>query len=219
MIEKIVPAQVSAVETFGDLPGARLHPEEEAVMATAVERRRREFATGRACARAALARLGVPVGPILPGPSRAPQWPDGIVGAITHCAGYWASAVARREDILALGVDAEPNDELPDGVIDLIATETERSRLAGQRRSPGGDVHWDRLLFSAKESVYKTWFPLTQRWLGFMDADVRVDPDAGTFTARLLVPGPRLPDRELTGFSGQWLACDGLLLTAITVPA
>ena len=51
-------------------------------------------------------------------------------------------------------------------------------------------VHWDRLLFSAKESVYKAWFPLARRWLGFEDAVVMIDPSAGTFQARLLVVGP-----------------------------
>jgi 4'-phosphopantetheinyl transferase EntD len=76
-------------------------------------------------------------------------------------------------------------------------------------------VCWDRLLFSAKESVYKAWFPLTGRWLGFEDADVTITPD-GTFTARLLA--------ELTetqppaSFAGRWLASGGLILTAIVVP-
>jgi 4'-phosphopantetheinyl transferase EntD len=76
---------------------------------------------------------------------------------------------------------------------------------------------WDRLLFSAKESVYKTWFPLTQRWLGFEEAEISVDPENGTFSARLLVPGPVLDDRQVTEFSGRWLARSGLVLTAIAV--
>ena len=92
----------------------------------------------------------------------------------------------------------------------------ERARLAALA-GEWPAVCWDRLLFSAKESVYKAWFPLTGRWLGFEDADVTITPD-GTFTARLLT--------ELTGtqpprvsFDGRWLARDGLVLTAITVPA
>ena len=80
-------------------------------------------------------------------------------------------------------------------------------------------MHWDRLLFSAKESVYKAWFPLAQRWLGFEDAIVAVDRGFGTFTARLLVPGPRPGGRELSGFSGRWLIREGLILTAIALPA
>jgi enterobactin synthetase component D / holo-[acyl-carrier protein] synthase len=58
VIEEIVPPQVIVEEAFGDLPHATLYPEEGAVIAKAVGKRRREFATGRACARAALSRLG-----------------------------------------------------------------------------------------------------------------------------------------------------------------
>jgi 4'-phosphopantetheinyl transferase EntD len=81
--------------------------------------------------------------------------------------------------------------------------------------APG--VSWDRLLFSAKESVYKAWFPLTRRWLDFSEASVTVDADAETFAARLLVPATRPDGRPLTGFTGRWLARDGLLLTAIAL--
>jgi 4'-phosphopantetheinyl transferase EntD len=80
-------------------------------------------------------------------------------------------------------------------------------------------VHWDRLLFSCKESVYKAWFPLARRWLGFDGAALRVDPVARTFTADLLVPGPVVDGAVLRGFSGRWLARGGLLLTAIGVAA
>ncbi|MFE2138960.1 4'-phosphopantetheinyl transferase superfamily protein, partial [Streptomyces sp. NPDC059466] len=40
-------------------------------------------------------------------------------------------------------------------------------------------VHWDRLLFSAKESVYKAWFPLMRRWLDFLEADIDLFEDGG----------------------------------------
>jgi 4'-phosphopantetheinyl transferase EntD len=73
------------------------------------------------------------------------------------------------------------------------------------------------MLFCAKETVYKAWFPLTGRWLGFEEADITLDPAAGTFTARLLVPGPEIDGRELTAFGGRWLARRGLIVTAICV--
>jgi hypothetical protein len=81
------------------------------------------------------------------------------------------------------------------------------------------EPNWDRLLFSAKESVYKTWFPLTRRWLGFESADVVIDASAGTFTVRLLVPGALVNGSPLTLLHGRWLSCQGLLLTTIVVPA
>ncbi len=217
MIETIVPAEAATAEAFGDPPGLTLFPEEEAVIAKAVGKRRREFTTTRACARTALARLGLPPVPIVPGLRGAPQWPVGVVGSMTHCAGYRACAVARDRDLLTIGLDAEPHGQLPEGVLGAVSLAEEREQLAALAAA-GPGTHWDRVLFSAKESVYKAWFPLTQRWLGFADASVSIDPDRGTFTARLLVDGPELADGPLTSFTGRWLVDDGLIITAIAVP-
>lgn len=218
MLAEMLDPQVSAVEAFDDTLDTPLFPAEEALLGRAVEKRRREFTTTRACARTALARLGIPPAPIIPGVRGAPQWPPGIVGSMTHCAGYRACAVAREQDIITIGVDAEPDDCLPDGILDaIIATADERARVSALKSSAPWPS-WDRLLFSAKESVYKAWFPLTQRWLDFGEAVVTIDPVGGTFTADLLVSGPILDDRALTGFTGRWLARSGLVLTAIAVP-
>jgi 4'-phosphopantetheinyl transferase EntD len=219
MIEQILPSRVVAVEAFGDDPTAKLFPQERVLMTRAMESRRREFATARACARAALARLGQPAVAMLPGPGGAPQWPEGITGSITHCAGYRAAAVGLTRDAVSLGVDAEPNEALPDhGMLGLIALYEERVRL-GELAAGMPGICWDRLLFSAKESVYKTWFPLTRSWLGFESADVVIDPHAGTFTARLLVPGPLVNGVPLTRLNGRWLSDQGFLVTAVVVPA
>jgi 4'-phosphopantetheinyl transferase EntD len=221
VIDKILPAGVACAEAFTDPPGIALFPEEEALIARAVDKRRREFTTGRDCARTALAALGVPPVPILHGERGAPQWPAGYAGSITHCAGYRAAAVASTREVLTIGLDAEPNEILPDGVLDRISLPGERARLRDLAAAAPGTC-WDRLLFSAKESVYKAWFPLARQWLGFEDADIIIDPAAGTFEARLLVSAPvtgSSPSAGLTGFSGRWLASDGLVLTAITMPA
>jgi 4'-phosphopantetheinyl transferase EntD len=216
MIADILPPGVAAEEAFADLPDVMLFPDEQAVIARAVERRRTEFATGRACARAALAKLGIPPVPIVPGPRGAPQWPRGVVGSITHCAGYRASAVARDRDVVTIGLDAEPHDKLPDGVLEAVASEGEQAMLAGLAAAEPA-VFWDRMLFSAKESVYKAWFPLAQRWLNFEDAAVDIDPVSRAFTARLLVDGPVVNGAALTAFDGRWLVGDGLIITAIVV--
>jgi len=218
VLEQILPAGVAVEEAFGDVPAAKLFPEEEAVIATAVARRRTEFATARACARAALARLGEPAVPILAGAKGAPQWPQGVAGSITHCEGYRAAGVARTTDIATMGLDAEPNDPLPDGVLGVIALDGERARIA-ELAAAEPAIRWDRLLFCAKESVYKTWFPVAQRWLDFEEADIDIDARAGIFTARLLVPGPLVAGVPLSVLHGRWLARRGLLLTAIAVPA
>lgn len=222
MIEQILPSRVAMAESFGDDPAAVLFPQERAAIARAPESRRREFATARACARTAMTRLGLSEVAVLPGPRGAPQWPDGVTGSITHCAGYRAAAVALTRDVVSLGVDAEPNEALPNhGMLELIALDQERARLgelaAGIPGVPG--ICWDRLLFSAKESVYKTWFPLARCWLGFESADIVIDPREGTFTARLLVPGPLVGGTPLTMLNGRWLAHHGFLVTAVVVSA
>ncbi|OZM73047.1 4'-phosphopantetheinyl transferase [Amycolatopsis antarctica] len=232
MIGELLPATVAAVETTVDPAGATLFPEESALLTRAVDKRKREFTTVRHCARQAMAALGVPAAPILPGERRAPIWPDGIAGSMTHTAGYRAAALARTSDIVSLGIDAEPHGPLPEGVLDTVSLPAERAWIAASRaESP--DVHWDRLLFCAKEAVYKTWFPLTLRWLGFEDAEIGVDVDAGAgaggasgasgasgaFHARILVEPGVSGDRVFHAFDGRWLVRDGFVLAAIAVPA
>ncbi|MEH1127738.1 4'-phosphopantetheinyl transferase family protein [Micromonospora sp. CPCC 206061] len=217
MLEEILPPVVVAEEAFADPPGVPLFPEEAAAVANAVAKRRDEFTTARYCARAALRRLGVAPAPILPGERGAPGWPAGIVGSMTHCLGYRAAALARRRDVVTIGIDAEPNEPLPHGVLDAVSIEAERALLA-RLALDAPRVHWDRLLFSAKESVYKAWYPLTGRWLDFAEADVVIDPAVAGFTARLLVPGPVVAGREHREFVGRYLVRGGLVVTAIAVP-
>jgi 4'-phosphopantetheinyl transferase EntD len=215
VIAGLLPGSVRAVESFGELPGAALLPEEQALVERAVAKRRDEVTTVRACARRALAELGLPPVPILTGPSREPLWPAGVVGSLTHCAGYRAAAVARRDDVAAIGIDAEPHETLPEGVLEHASLPEERAALAAL--PPG--THWDRLLFSAKESVYKAWFPLAGRWLGFQDARLTFFPPTRTFDAMLLVGDrPSVGGRVVDHFTGGYAVAGGLLVTAIAVP-
>jgi 4'-phosphopantetheinyl transferase EntD len=217
MIEEILPGSVAVSATQEEAATEDLFPEEAAQVARAVPARRSEFATGRACARAALAELGVAPQPILTGAKGAPQWPAGLVGSITHCEGYRAAAAARGTDLITIGIDAEPNEPLPPELLADIALPAEREAVRGLAFG-AAEVNWDRLLFCIKESVYKAWFPLTESWLGFEDATVSIDRPRASFAARLLVPGPTVEGREMSVFEGRWLARDGLLLAAIAVP-
>ena len=220
VIGLVVPAGVEVAEATGPLPGEALLPAEEALVARAVDRRRAEFTTGRTCARIALGRLGLPPAPVLSGPKREPLWPDGVVGSVTHCDDYRAAAVARASLLASIGIDAEPHEALPAGILDRVTLPAERAHL---RDLPPG-VHWDRLLFSAKESVYKTWYPLARRWLGFEDAALLFspgeDPARGTFTADLLVdPLPVAGRRPVRTLQGRYAVVGGLLGTAIALAA
>ncbi|WP_235482833.1 4'-phosphopantetheinyl transferase family protein [Streptomyces roseoverticillatus] len=210
------------MELFADPPDAHLYPEEAGLVVRAVDKRRSEFATVRLCARTALAGLGVAPRPILRGPGGAPVWPGGIVGSMTHCDGYRAAAVARNTAVASVGIDAETHAPLPAGIERLVALPEERRTLDRLTRSHPA-VHWDRLLFSAKESTYKTWFPLTGLWLDFGDCVITPDPENGTFDCSLNVPGPVVGGRRIDGFTGRWrtVTRDGaaFVATAITVPA
>lgn len=216
LLAALLPPRV-AVEELREHPAdLDLFPGEEAIVADAVEKRQREFAAVRRCARVAMARLGWPPLPILPGEHGAPDWPPGVVGSMTHCAGYAAAAIASADDVAAVGVDAEPHAPLPQGVLDLVSLPQEQRQLAALRqRKPG--VHWDRLLFSAKEAVYKTWFPLTRTWLDFEQAEVDVDPEGQAFYVRLLVPGLVVDGSRRDRFLGRWAVVDGVLATAIVL--
>jgi 4'-phosphopantetheinyl transferase EntD len=213
MIKSLLPAGAFGHEVIGERYCGRLFPEEEQLVAQAVDKRRREFSAGRGCARRVLAELGYPEAPILSGPKREPIWPDGVIGSITHCQGYAAAVVARAGEVAVLGIDAEPDEPLPEGVLDMVSLPEERSWLAD---APPGSPNWDRMLFSAKESVYKAWFPLTGRWLGFEDARLTFSAADGTFRATVLVSPATLDGRVVTGFSGRFLAERGLVLTAVT---
>ena len=217
VIDKILPSSVASAEAFDDRDAAALFPEEEAVVAGAPDRRRRAFTTSRACARRALAELGLPPVAILTGERGAPLWPSGVVGSITRCDGYRASAVAWSRDVLTIGIDAEPNEVVPPRVLARIASEEEADLLRALSAADT-EVCWDRLLFSAKEATYKAWFPLARRWLGFLDAAVTVDAASGSFDVELLVSGPLVAGRRLTKLSGRWLVAQGLVVTAIAVP-
>ena len=206
-----MPDAVRFAESFTDRY-AELFPEETAVIANAVASRRAEFMTVRANARDALRQLGLPPAPLLPGELGAPRWPPGVVGSMTHCTGYRAAAVARVGEIAALGIDAEPNQPLPDGVLEVIAGPEELSNLKLlPRRS---DHHWDRLLFCAKETVYKAWSPLVGEWLDFDEVTVIIRPD-GQFIAQILKSAEIPGAGPLLRFAGRWVVDHGLVATAI----
>ncbi len=216
----VLPAGIedlAAAELYSDPRELAPLPEEEPLIAKSVPKRRNEFITVRYCARQALVDLGADPVPILKGDKGEPCWPEGIVGSLTHCEGFRGAAVGRRGRVRSVGIDAEPHDVLPNGVLDAISLPAERGELAAL---PAG-VHWDRVLFCAKEATYKAWYPLTRRWLGFEDAHITFDIDssgeAGTFTSEILIDPEALSGPPLTSLSGRWAVRNGIALTAIVL--
>lgn len=218
LLAPLLPPQMAAVEVFSDIDDVGLFPEEQAVMARASAQRRAEFATGRACARAALAALGLVAVPVLPGPRGEPQWPADVVGSITHCPGYRACAAAFLGDVVAIGIDAEPDRPLPDGLLEGVATPSERGWLADLMAGTP-HVSWDRLLFSVKESTYKAWFPLTSSPLRFQDVVVSICSDEPGFGVCVRQPCAAAAGRSVPQLQAKWVAAGDLLITAVSIPA
>lgn len=210
-------ADLVFAELYDDPPHLAALPEEEPLIARSVAKRRNEFVTVRHCARVAMEQLGVPPSPILKGDKGEPHWPDGVVGSLTHCEGYRAAVVGRSEVARSVGIDAEPHGVLPDRVLEAISLPDERREIAAL---PGG-LHWDRILFCAKEATYKAWYPLTQRWLGFEDAHITftvgADGTAGEFISRILIDSAARSGPPLTELAGRWSVAGGLALTAIVL--
>jgi 4'-phosphopantetheinyl transferase EntD len=215
MIEAPVPT-VGRAEMFSDVPESTLFPVEAAVVAAAAPQRRLEFAAVRYCARQALRQIGIPAAPILPDADRAPRWPAGVVGSMTHCAGYRAAVVARSDELWGIGIDAEPHGALPAAAADLILRVEERSRLRVLAEADP-DLCWDRILFCAKEALFKACFPSTRRWLDFDDVSVTLHPE-GTFRGHVVVSDPRLASPNGHGLTGRWSVDRGLIATASLMP-
>jgi 4'-phosphopantetheinyl transferase EntD len=217
LLSGVVPSPVASAEMYDDPADLAPLPEEEPLIARSVAKRRNEFITVRYCARQALGELGLPPVPILKGDKGEPCWPDGVVGSLTHCAGFRGAVVARQADVRSVGIDAEPHDVLPKGVLDAISLPEERRAMS--ELPPG--VHGDRILFCAKEATYKAWFPLTHRWLGFEDAHITFTVDGsgggGTFRSKILIDPAAESGPPLTALDGRWSVDGGLVLTAIVL--
>ncbi|MDJ0382241.1 4'-phosphopantetheinyl transferase superfamily protein [Streptomyces sp. G-G2] len=211
MIETLLPPGVACSEAFDDAAPAPLFPAEAALMAGRRARRQRQFATARACARRCLADLGRSPVPLLPGPGGAPGWPSGVVGSITHCEGYRAAVADLSGRTSALGIDAEPAGPLPEGVLGMITSAAERAHLA-ELTAADPATPWERVFFSAKEAVYKAWYPATGSWLGFRQAALALSPE-GTFTCVLQPPPTAAPVDPR--YDGRWLTTPALILTAV----
>lgn len=211
----VLPRAVGWRSTSQLLPEA-LHPAEEAYLARAVDSRRQQFTTVRACARTVLEQWSIDRPAMVPGTAGYAPWPDGFVGSMTHTDGFCAAAAAPGQDARSIGIDAESVAPLPDGVLPLVTHPSERAQLgvltASQEHFP-----WDRLLFSAKESVYKAWYPVMRCWLGFEDVRLRFDDD-GRFAAELVSGRHGADEAALVDtMQGRWLTTGAHIVTAVFI--
>lgn len=191
-----------------------LHDVERCAVDQAVPKRQREFATGRRCARWALARLGVDNASIPVGTDREPVWPKGVVGSITHSRGFCAAAVTQAPHIMGIGIDAEHHQPLSSVVEASVCRPEELSWIATNTGEE--NVHWSTVIFSAKECVHKCFFPINRLYLDFHDALVTLTPDEGRFSVEIVNP-PQKPAVDIRRLTGQFEICEPWVFTAIVL--
>ncbi len=180
---------------------------EEPLVEGAAQARVEQFTAGRVCARVALGRLGVASRtPILRGEDRTPIWPPGFVGSITHTDTWCAAAVARADELRSIGIDLEPATPLKEALWRRVCTPRERDWLAGLSE-PGLT---GKVLFSAKESVYKCQYPITTQFLGFHAVELEIDD--GAFRATFQQAAGEFQPGDV--MSGRYLVEEGLVASA-----
>lgn len=197
----VLPLDIAVASGRVSLPpdGGEVFASEAAAMVRAVVRRQAEFFAGRAAAHRAMRALNHPPEPVLMGEDRAPVWPEGLIGSISHCDDTCVALVAKSERYRALAVDIEPDEDLPGDVIDTICLPSEQ---AGLTKPDGGRMA--RLIFSAKEAIYKLQYPIAGKLLEFSDVEIVLDVDNQRFAAHVGVPlGPGFATQVFEGWFGR----------------
>lgn len=205
-------------------PAPSLLPAERALLqGRASARREADFALGRHCARRALALLGVPEAeslPLLRGEGRAPRWPEGVVGSISHSAGMAAAAAAWSTDYAGIGLDLERIGRVKARLSRRILRPAERAAL--EALPPAGQAEALAVVFSGKESIYKALNPATGIYLGFQDAELEPLPSfeqaEGPLRWRLVRDCGTVFPAGFTG-DGAFQCRGGFVLAGVWVPA
>ena len=199
---------VLTLSAVRDLRG-ELFPGEAAYAATVVDKRGREYSSGRRVAREGLKRIGV--APVeIPSEDRRPVWPEGVVGSIGHSGGLAAAIVGPGEAFVGLGVDVETENAVSGTTAQRLLTEAEHAWLPAPE--------WRTMIFAAKEAVYKSVNPTVREFLGFQDVEIDVDESVGGFRARCL-EGARPSAAPIATGRGYWALYRAHWLVVFVIPS
>jgi 4'-phosphopantetheinyl transferase EntD len=209
------PVVTEEVDLFVDSLDELL-PEEARALPSARSERFHEFRAGRHCARRALERLGSGGIPVLRADDRSPIWPSGFRGSIAHTRdatrGWCGAAVARTSAVRSVGLDAELDEPLEAKLFRRVLTDAELTWVTAEADATRGFVA--KLVFSAKECVYKCQHPLSSEFLDFRDVEL-TPPSEGRFSAVLRRAAPPFGAGHV--FEGLYARRDGFILTALTL--
>ena len=211
----LLPPNVVVEESRIENAQGHLFPDEEALIARAVEKRRKEFTAGRTCLRNALARLGVSRGPILQNKKRSPRIPRGYTASITRSGELCAAAAVEKGEIAAIGIDVEAHSALKSNIKNMILVPNEQTMINALPNR--GNVHWGKVIFSAKESFYKAYFQITEQYLDYLEAEFVLEPENRRLSCHLLIPSP-VSNLEGRTFQGKYQIADGYVFTAFAIP-
>lgn len=210
-LEQLAGPGVAVAVQDASAPSDPVWAKERIAIARAVPLRLAEFTAGRAAARRAMLALGLPKAAIPVGPDRAPVWPAGVVGSISHIDGICAALVGRTGAINAIGLDLELNDPLDPDLWPEVCTRAELAALGQLNGEAQGQTA--RLIFSAKECCYKCIYPQTQTLLGFGAMEILVDQSTRSYRATLTQQaGPFAPG---TAWHGGFALVAGLIATVM----
>ncbi|HJL15026.1 MAG TPA: 4'-phosphopantetheinyl transferase superfamily protein [Sandaracinaceae bacterium LLY-WYZ-13_1] len=215
------PAVIVLTSPVDAAAEAELGPRERAALTRAGGKRRREYATARWLARRALARLGVAGFELLNDDDRAPRWPPGVAGSITHSDRRAVVAVGRLERVGTFGVDVEHRAGLAERLWRPTLRAEEQRFLA--TRPPAERERWALFLFSAKEALYKAQYPVSREYMGFSALRVALEPepDAPLSSGSMRCVFQRAVGPFPEGFvaRGRYRTLDGEVLTAVEIPS
>ncbi len=186
---------------------------EVASLPRATAERQREFTAGRAAIHDAMRQLGLTPQAVLHGRDRAPIWPGGLTGSLSHCRTACVAAVGHRQRVRALGIDVEEDTPLETDLFDTVCTKDERAYLGGLHPQDRGRVA--KLIFSAKECAYKAQYAVNRTLFDFQTLSVTFQRETRQFTAQFVHDVPKFA--KGTELPGRYAVGQGLIVTAMTL--
>jgi 4'-phosphopantetheinyl transferase EntD len=199
-VSQLLAPGVFGSEIWDEGQTVTVHPQEDIHVARSTEKRRRDFALGRACARVAMMNLGYGDAVIAKGKDGAPLWPSGVTGSITHTQGYAAALVGESRKFLGIGIDAEKVGVVTKELWPRLFTATEQEFLKDQSEPLVSAT----IFFCAKEASYKAW--ALSDALMFREIEVALEQDA--FVAI----------RSANSLRGRFVVQNGIVLVTALCP-